>query len=527
MRFAALTAALVAAAVVPGGAPGVGIVVVALLVAVAAWLGTGSSLDLWLFGTAALALAGIAAVSDAGWVVAIDLSAAILLGTLAVGGATLLAPIAPARALRSVPEITPRPNAAVVPVARGIGLVGIVTVPFAALLISADAAFAAIADGIPFPATDLWPARGVVFVVVLAGALGLGLVRREQFRQLSLERSRALRPIEWMLPLGALVALFVAFVGVQVTVLFGGRDHVLRTTGLTYAEYARSGYWQLLATAVLTLGVIAAALRLADTPRRSHRVILRALLAALCGLTLVLLASALHRLDLYESAFGLTRLRLTAEAFAWGLAGFFALIVLAGVVPTVRRNFARTAIAATAAGLLAFSLANPDGTIARQNIERWRTTGSLDVAYLQTLSADAAPSIAELPPELARRGPRPARRPPRDRRRLGLAQPLTAPGARRSSPHRDRAPVTGFILSSGLPAPRASKLERVTALAIVQIGHPTLRARAREVTRRGARLGRAPAHLRRPGRDHARGERRRARRSPGRHPAADLRRRGR
>jgi hypothetical protein len=400
VRLAALTAALVAAAVVPGGAPGVGIVVVALLVAVAASLGAGSSLDLWLYGAAALALAGVAAVSDAGWVVAIDLCAAILLGTLAVGGATLLAPIAPVRALRSVPEITPRPNAAVMPVARGIGLVGIVTVPFAALLISADAAFAAIADGIPFPATDLWPARGVVFVVVLAGALGLGLVRREQFHQLSLERSRALRPIEWMLPLGALVVLFLAFVGVQVTVLFGGRDHVLRTTGLTYAEYARSGYWQLLATAVLTLGVIAAALRLADTPRRSHRMILRALLAALCALTLVLLASALHRLDLYESAFGLTRLRLTGEAFAWGLAGFFALIVLAGVVPAVRRNFARTAIMATAAGLLAFSLANPDGTIARQNIERWRTTGSLDVGYLQTLSADAAPSIAGLPPEL-------------------------------------------------------------------------------------------------------------------------------
>ena len=106
MRLAALAAALVAAAVVPDGAPGVGIVVVALLVAVAARLGTGSSLDLWLFGTAALALAGIAALSDAAWVVAIDLIAALLLGTLAVGGATLLAPIAPARALRSVPEVS-------------------------------------------------------------------------------------------------------------------------------------------------------------------------------------------------------------------------------------------------------------------------------------------------------------------------------------------------------------------------------------------------------------------------------------
>ena len=83
-----------------------------------------------------------------------------------------------------------------------------------------------------------------------------------------------------------------------------------------------------------------------------------------------------------------------------GLAGFFALIVVAGVVPIVRRNFARTTIAAAAVGLLAFSLSSPDSTIARQNIERWRDTGSLDIAYLQTLSADAAPAIAELPPGL-------------------------------------------------------------------------------------------------------------------------------
>ena len=399
--------------------------VVAVLVAVASWRGTAPRR----LGMPALLLsaAGIAAVPDASWVVAIDLSAAILLGTLAVGGATLLAPIAPARALRSVPEITPRPNAAVVPVARGIGLVGIVTVPFAGLCRSPPTR-----PSLPSrmgsrsrqpicgpregsSSWSCWQARSG-----WGSCAGSGI---DSCRSSARARSG---PSSGCFP-WALVTLFVAFIGVQVTVLFGGRDHVLRTTGLTYAEYARSGYWQLLATAVLTLGVIAAALRLAETPRRSHRVILRALLAALCGLTLVLLASALHRLDLYESAFGLTRLRLAGEAFAWGLAGFFALIVLAGAAPAVRRNFARTAIAATAAGLLAFSLANPDGTIARQNIERWRTTGSLDVGYLQTLSADAAPSIAELPPGSApwsSSGSPTVLRPA-----TAGAQPLTAPRA--------------------------------------------------------------------------------------------------
>jgi hypothetical protein len=44
-------------------------------------------------------------------------------------------------------------------------------------------------------------------------------------------------------------------------VLFGGHDHVLRTAGLSYADYAHQGYGQLMAAAMLTLAVIAAARR--------------------------------------------------------------------------------------------------------------------------------------------------------------------------------------------------------------------------------------------------------------------------
>lgn len=400
MRVAALVAALAAATLLPGGAPGTGIVLVALLIGVAAWRGTGSSSDLWLFGAAAVALAGVAAVMDARWLVTIDLGAACLLGTIAVGGPTLVAPIAPAAALRFVPTITPRPDARAVPALRGTALVGVVVLPFAALLVSGDAAFAALAGSIPLPAVATLPVRVVVFVLVFAGSLGLGLVGDRKHVQLSLRARRALTPIEWILPLAALVVLFLAFVAVQLTVMFGGREHVLHTTGLTYAEYARSGYWQLLAASVLTLAVIAAALVLADAPLRRHRVILKTLLASICALTVVLLASAQHRLDVYESAFGLTRLRLSAEAFAWGVAGLFACIVAAGAVPVVGRNFARITLFAGALGLLTFSLANPDGTVARHNINRWERTGHLDIQYLQALSADAAPSIAKLPPDL-------------------------------------------------------------------------------------------------------------------------------
>jgi hypothetical protein len=201
-------------------------------------------------------------------------------------------------------------------------------------------------------------------------------------------------------PLAFLNVLFLAFVLVQLAVLFGVRDRVLRTAGLTYAEYARQGFWQLLAVAALTLGVIGAAALVADAPRREHRLLLRALCGALCALTVVVLASTVQRLLLYEDAFGLTRLRLFVTAFALWLGGLFALLVLAGIVGAVRRRLAPVVVAGTALALLGFSLASPDRLIAERNVERWRETGRLDERYLIRLSADAVPALVELPAEL-------------------------------------------------------------------------------------------------------------------------------
>ncbi len=82
-----------------------------------------------------------------------------------------------------------------------------------------------------------------------------------------LSRSERLSPWEWALPLVLLDALFLAFVAVQIFVLFGGHDHVLRTAGLTYAEYAHQGFWQLVAVAVLTLAVVMTAVHAAATPQ--------------------------------------------------------------------------------------------------------------------------------------------------------------------------------------------------------------------------------------------------------------------
>jgi hypothetical protein len=210
--------------------------------------------------------------------------------------------------------------------------------------------------------------------------------------------------VEWALPLTVLVALFTAFVALQITTLYGGDDHVLRTAGLTYAEYAREGFAQLMAAAALTLAVVASAARWAEPDR-----LLRALLGALCALTLVILASALTRLGLYEEAYGFTRLRLVAHAAILWLGAVFAILLLAGA--TGRTAWLpRATVALTGAAVLAFALADPDRRIAEHNVDRYQRTGRIDTDFLASLSPDAAPALAVLPPPLAARTTRRIRR---------------------------------------------------------------------------------------------------------------------
>ena len=62
--------------------------------------------------------------------------------------------------------------------------------------------------------------------------------------------------VEITTSLGAVIALFAIFVGLQLRWLFGGAEIVLATTGLTVAEYARRGFFELVAVAALVLPLI-------------------------------------------------------------------------------------------------------------------------------------------------------------------------------------------------------------------------------------------------------------------------------
>jgi len=70
--------------------------------------------------------------------------------------------------------------------------------------------------------------------------------------------SVSLGAIEGGVMLGILDVLFLAFVAVQIRYFFGGSALVLATTGLTYADYARRGFFSLFDVTVLVLPLLLA-----------------------------------------------------------------------------------------------------------------------------------------------------------------------------------------------------------------------------------------------------------------------------
>ncbi|MBF6339378.1 DUF4173 domain-containing protein [Nocardia abscessus] len=368
---------------------------------------------LW-WATVALALLAVGAVRAAGWLFALCVLAACVAGSLAVVGrrsangilydtlavgleAVAAVPWAYAGAVRARAG-KPTPGLRLgLSVAVTLALLAV----FVPLLGSADAMFAALLEtvtpDVEMPSMVRWV---VLFVVVALGALGaMYVLAGPPPPAAAVAGGRTLRRTEWALPVGALAILFAAFVATQFVALFGGDDYVQDTSGLTYAEYARTGFWQLSAVTVLTLAVLLIVLRWAAQDTAADRWWLRGLLTAVSLLALVIVASALGRMWTYQQAYGFTVLRLLVEACELWL-GLVYVLVLIAVVRLHRAWLPRAVLGTAMATLLVLAVLDPERLIADENIDRWQQGKSLDTEYLLTLSPDILPAIDRLPEPL-------------------------------------------------------------------------------------------------------------------------------
>ena len=193
--------------------------------------------------------------------------------------------------------------------------------------------------------------------------------------------------------LGALAVVFDVFVALQLRWFFGGDELPRFVSGLTYAEYARRGFFELVAAGALLLGVLLVADWTTRNATRDERRQFRLLAVVLLGFLGVVLLSAVQRMGLYVDVYGFTELRFFTTAFMIWLAVVFAWFA-ATTLRGVRDRFAAGVYVSGAAAVLLLAAINPIDRIAQFNVERAAQSGEFDVQHALDMSADAVPSLA-------------------------------------------------------------------------------------------------------------------------------------
>ena len=281
------------------------------------------------------------------------------------------------------------------PVVRSTLIAGTLLVVFGSLLRGADPIFASLVE---LPQLDVELLVSHVFVIGglcwlvsgwMSGALGPELRQRRAPESWPF----GLSLLDITTALGTLSLLFAAFVVVQLGWFFGGESFLRARTGLTAAEYARRGFFEMVWVVMLVVPLLVAtraALRPGRALERRHTLLSVPVIALLGAMIL----SAVTRMQLYVTYYGLTVDRFYPLVFMAWLS-----VVLVWLALTVLRGHGRVFIAGVAiSGLVVLAALNvvaPDALIARFNIDRAarvpRPSGSaLDLRHMANLSAEAA-----------------------------------------------------------------------------------------------------------------------------------------
>jgi hypothetical protein len=207
---------------------------------------------------------------------------------------------------------------------------------------------------------------------------------------------RNLETVTALTVMGLLCLVYLLFTLVQFAYLYSAAAAL--PEGLTYADYARRGFFELLAAALVNVAAILAVSAKTASRGQGLDTGLKLCNALMTLFTLNLLASAFYRMHLYESAYGFTELRLFVQFFM----GFMAISLGALLLWIWKRELPLFKIVLITAitAYVALNYVNVDRLIAHNNLVRYQLTHEIDIRHLSWLSVDAWPEIAaaQLPP---------------------------------------------------------------------------------------------------------------------------------
>lgn len=273
-----------------------------------------------------------------------------------------------------------------------------VTVPVVLVLVlllaQADPLFASMRDALGHIVPDDFVPRAFFFALLLGISLGAFSTAQRGHLEThapATPRGLVLGAPERRVLLTSLASIMWLFVG-SAAVSLMKNPAAVAGSGVTYAEYVHRGFAELSVAATLVIGAVLVTRRSWIAVDRWARGAALAAITGECGM----IGIAFMRVTRYEQAYGFTTARLHAQAYMIVLACMSALLLVEIVRRSQSTRFAYHSATAALAVLMAGVLFNTDAWIVRQNVDRYRAGGSLDVRYLAgSLSTDATPALVE------------------------------------------------------------------------------------------------------------------------------------
>lgn len=222
---------------------------------------------------------------------------------------------------------------------------------------------------------------------------GIGFLRQETLQRAG-GTVRILAPATTYTMLGIVNALYVLFIALQLPYFFSAFTGKLPDGWTEYAEYARSGFFELCSIAVINLAVLTAT-NLLTRFREEKRSVIKSFTITLAVLTLLLIVTAFSKMALYIGTYGLSMPRLLPCVFMVFLAA-----VLTAVIVRQKKSFSivRFGLIVGSVLLCVFCLSNPSGIVAQYNADRYLagTLEEYDTTILYRAQAAGVATAIEL-----------------------------------------------------------------------------------------------------------------------------------
>ena len=196
--------------------------------------------------------------------------------------------------------------------------------------------------------------------------------------------------------LSAISVSYVLYLFSQLAYFFSAFKGFLPEGDITYAQYARKGFFDLCVIAVINLLIVFLALLLAKKENGKVCHTIKAIATFISVFTLIIIATAISKMVLYIGTYGMTVLRITTSSFMLFLSIVFISVILRIYINKV--NIVKTALITAGVILLLLGTVNVNSVCARYNYESYKAERleKIDVKGLYELGPEGIPYIVKL-----------------------------------------------------------------------------------------------------------------------------------